>query len=355
MKAERPRRDAKISHTQTSTKEEVLNPSTNHKMSGPEFNEPVQAVRVTMRQHQSFAIILVGKSILLREGLARILRSANFRILASVSCADDLPPNKLQLDEPLFLVVHTGDDFGAAVEQIELFRDQHPGRRIAIVADHYRLGDLVSAFRAGANGYFVDVIACDVFIKSIELVMLGETILPPAFLSLVLDPEGDPLGETAPRDENNQAIRIGTENTLAPQLSTREKSILRLLIEGDSNKSIARKIDIAEATVKVHVKAILRKIRVQNRTQAAIWGVNNGSVTRLENNSSPPSTSDLSKRLVEPVEVISKIRQIGPPVPPGAIGHDANHVDVSSIDRLIRTGIDRRTDGAARPRKTVGD
>src|SRR5258707_5254353 len=131
-----------------------------------------------MRQRQSFAIILVGKSILLREGLARILRSANFRILASVSCADDLLPSKLQL-QPLFLVVHTGDDFDATVEQIERFRQQHPGGRIAIVADHYRLVEMVSAFRAGANGYFADIMACDVFIKSIELMMMGETIFPP--------------------------------------------------------------------------------------------------------------------------------------------------------------------------------
>jgi len=242
-------------------------------------------------------------------------------------------PSKSNLHPPLFLVVHTGDDFDAAVEQIELFRGRHPGGRIAIVADHYRLDELVSAFRAGANGYFVDVMACDVFIKSIELVMMGETIFPPAFLSFVLDPEGDRLGEAAPRDENNQAILITAENTLAPQLSTREKSILCCLIEGDSNKCIARKIDIAEATVKVHVKAILRKIRVQNRTQAAIWGMNNGSVIRLANNSSPPSTSDVSKRLPNPVEVISEIKQIGTSVPPGAIGHDANCVNGSRMGR----------------------
>jgi len=304
-----------------------------------------------MRQRQSFAIILVGKSILLREGLARILRSAKFRILASVSCADDLLPSELQLHQPLFLVVHTGDGFGAAVEQIELFKDQHPGGRIAIVADHYRLDELVSAFRAGANGYFVDVMACDVFIKSIELMMMGETIFPPAFLSFVLDPEGDSFGQVAPRDENNQAMLIRTENTPAPQLSTRENSILRCLIEGDSNKCIARKIDIAEATVKVHVKAILRKIRVQNRTQAAIWGMNNGSLTRLANNSSPPSISDVSKRLPNPVEAISEIKQMGASVPVGAIELDANHVEVSRIDRLIRKGINRKTDGTARPGK----
>src|ERR1700732_5275186 len=133
---------------------------------------------------------------------------------------------------------------------------------------------------------------CDVFIKSMELVMMGETIFPPAFLSFVLDPEGTLLGETAPRDENNQAMPIRTKNPFAPQLSTREKLILRCLIQGDSNKCIARKINIAEATVKVHVKAILRKIRVHNRTQAAIWGTNNESVIGLAKESSPPSTSD---------------------------------------------------------------
>src|SRR6266481_2959953 len=292
----------------------------------------VNAGRLTMRWRQSFATILVGKSILLREGLASILRSANFHILASVSCADDLLASKLQQQQPLFIVVHTGDDFAAAVEQIELFRARHPGGRIAIVADHYMLDELISAFRAGAHGYFVDVMTCDAFIKSMELVMMGETIFPPA-LSFVLDPEVDHLGEQVPGDENNQAILVTTDDTFAPQLSPREKSILRDLIEGDANKGIARKIDIAEATVKVHVKAILRKIRVQNRTQAAIWGMNNGSVPRLANNSSPPSTFDVSKRLPNPVEVISEIKQMGTSVPLGAIGHDATHVNGSRTRR----------------------
>jgi len=297
-----------------------------------------------MRQRQSSAIILVGKSILLREGLARILRSENFRIVASVSCADDLLPRKLQLHQPLFLVVHTGDDFDAAVKQIELFRNQHPGGRIAIVADHYRLCELVSAFRAGANGYFVDVMACDVFIKSIELVMMGETIFPPAFLSFVLGSVGDPRGEAAPRDENNQETLIRTERTLAPQLSTREKSILRCLIEGDSNKCIARKIDIAEATVKVHVKAILRKIRVQNRTQAAIWGMKNGSPAPANSNSSV-SAADANKLLSKPVAMISEIKQIEGPAPSGVIVHQANNVELSRIDHVIGKGIDRKING----------
>src|SRR6202048_4998655 len=304
-----------------------------------------------MRRRQSFATILVGKSILLREGLARILHSANFRILASVPCPDYLLPRKLQSHQPLFLVVHTGDDFEAAVEQIELLRDQHPGGRIAIVADHYRLGDLVSAFRAGADGYFVDIMTCDVFIKSVELVVMGETIFPPAFLSFVLGPDGEQLAETVLLDEKNEAILFTTEDTLTPQLSPREKSILHCLIEGDSNKCIARKIDIAEATVKVHVKAILRKIRVQNRTQAAIWGMNNGSLTRPAIVSSPPSASDVSKRFPNPVEMISDIKQMWSYVPLGAIEQEQNHLEVPRIGRLIREGVHRRTNGATRPGK----
>jgi two-component system nitrate/nitrite response regulator NarL len=55
------------------------------------------------------------------------------------------------------------------------------------------------------------------------------------------------------------------------KFSSREVEILDCLTRGDANKLIARKFDIAEATVKVHIKAILRKIRVGNRTQAAIW------------------------------------------------------------------------------------
>jgi DNA-binding NarL/FixJ family response regulator len=266
-----------------------------------------------MRRQQFLGAVLVGKSILLREGLARILRAAHFRILASVSRADDFRPSKPTPQLPLFLIVHTGDDFNAALEQIELFRSRHPDGRIAIVADHYRLNELTSAFRAGANGYFVNVITCDRFVKSVELVMLGETIFPPAFLSFILDSDTSHSIDAATNDQGREPILVATEDATAPLLSPREKLILGCIIDGDSNKCIARKIDIAEATVKVHVKAILRKIRVQNRTQAAIWGINNGSQVQSENGSCQPSISDMSKRFADPVKAISEIKQIEAP------------------------------------------
>src|SRR6202022_267621 len=172
---------------------------------------------------------------------------------------------------------------------------------------------------------------------------------PPAFLSFVLDPEGPLLGETAPRDENNQAMPIRTKNPFAPQLSTREKSILRCLIQGDSNKCIARKIDIAEATVKVHIKAILRKIRVHNRTQAAIWGMNNESLARLVNNKSPHLSSDVNKRFPNPVAEIHEIKRVEATVPLAVINHQANHVEVPRADHL--KGINLKNEGMIRLRK----
>ena len=61
---------------------------------------------------------------------------------------------------------------------------------------------------------------------------------------------------------------------VSPKLSSREREILLSLAEGKSNKLIARMYNLSEATVKVHIKSILRKTRTQNRTQAAIWAVN---------------------------------------------------------------------------------
>ena len=258
-------------------------------------------------RRQSFATVLIGKNILVREGIARILRAEHFRILASVSSVDELP-STLQSLQLLFLIVQAGDDFDLAVEHIGLVRDQHPGGRIAIVANHCRPAELALAFRAGASGYFVNVNSCDAFIKSIQLVAMGETVFPPAFLSFALDTKSDHGHKP---DENERAIFVTTKDTIAPQLSPREKSILRCLVEGDSNKGIARKIDIAEATVKVHVKAILRKIRVQNRTQAAIWAMNHGALARAELRNAPPS--GLDRRMPKAIAVISNVKQIEAP------------------------------------------
>jgi len=86
-----------------------------------------------------------------------------------------------------------------------------------------------------------------------------------------------PIAAVVTNEEaRNGALDGSFSNRVRHGLSEREEQILRDLVKGLSNKLIARKLDIAEATVKVHMKSILRKIRMANRTQAAIWAVENG-------------------------------------------------------------------------------
>ena len=130
-----------------------------------------------MRRRRSLKTIVVGRNSLRKDGLTQFLRSADFGMVTSVTSADDLCASRIQQCQVLFLFVHTGDDFEVAVAQIEPLRSRHPDGRVVMVADRYRLNELTAAFRAGANGYFVDVTSRDVFIKSIELVMMGENSL----------------------------------------------------------------------------------------------------------------------------------------------------------------------------------
>jgi len=128
---------------------------------------------------------------------------------------------------------------------------------------------VLCAFEAGADAYLAKTISHEVLIKSLDLVMLGEAVFPSSILGLIR------RGASKAGDDEHEAdgVEYGEAESepIPKQLSVRETVILRCLMQGDSNKLIARKFDIAEATVKVHVKAILRKIHAKNRTQAAIW------------------------------------------------------------------------------------
>jgi two-component system nitrate/nitrite response regulator NarL len=226
---------------------------------------------------QSGITVLVCEHALLREGLSRILSAADFRVAGTAAHVEELAPDLLKEEKLILLILDVSNDQNAIINQVKSFRASYPTARIALLADRDQLSDenIASAFRCGADAYFMKP-SCDTFLKSLELVMLGETILPPKIISFFLRQHGELVSAVEERAEFECAPIAYTEtsNARSPRLSAREQCILRYLIEGDSNKTIARKNDIAEATVKVHVKAILRKIRVNNRTQAAIWAMN---------------------------------------------------------------------------------
>jgi two-component system nitrate/nitrite response regulator NarL len=160
----------------------------------------------------------------------------------------------------IIMVIGPSADF---VTQIHALRSHHPKARIVVLGEHGRHDRLCLALEAGANGALLTSISPDGLVRALHAVMSDNVLVIDRSLSqLFAANEGKGDGNSNRDNGNVNGGRI---------LSSREHAILDRIVLGDSNKHIARHFDIAEATVKSHVKAILRKIGVVNRTQAALW------------------------------------------------------------------------------------
>jgi len=222
----------------------------------------------------------------------------------SAPALDGLDISALPVSGSALIIVDVDSDFDHKIRQIRSLRDACPTARIAVFGESLRRSDIATALRAGANACFAHVSACDVFIKALELVMLGEPVVQPVLwaLNLADDTERSPDRSDAASGDDDTPKRSdpepgpGADVKLAafgmetaatsfahvpehglPALSPRQHFILRCLVQGDSNKLIARKIAVSEGTVKAHLKVLLRKMKVRNRTQAAIWALSHQS------------------------------------------------------------------------------
>ncbi|WP_262269494.1 LuxR C-terminal-related transcriptional regulator [Microvirga yunnanensis] len=212
----------------------------------------------------SIPTVLIGDSLIVRSGLRHILRDTPFDLATAQSETKLLQSGNF---EPALILIDAHQTTGRMLGTIRQMRERFPQARIVALADRFDLGFVRSGDEAGLNGFCSPAGAPDVLIKSLELVMLGETVLPfealrPVMGSAPQAPEQSLHGCTA--EPNSSDLK-------ACKLSVREREILACLTQGEPNKVIARKLDITEATIKVHVKAILRKIGASNRTQAALW------------------------------------------------------------------------------------
>jgi len=226
-------------------------------------------------------VALIGPNTLFRDGLSRILAGSPFRVLASAARTEDLSfsaPEK----QPTLIILEDAGGCDTASDVAHL-REHFPHARIAVLAGTFDLDQLKAAFRAGASTYLLTSVTSDALVKAFSLVMADHVVLPASVVAALCDgaeacPSAPPLEHS---DMSEGEIEAERERLYGPgpkaeprrPLSDREADILQCIVRGDTNKHIAQRYDIAEATVKVHVKAILRKIGVQNRTQAAIWAL----------------------------------------------------------------------------------
>lgn len=205
---------------------------------------------------------------LFREGLRLILSGTRFRPHGCAIELDDL--TEVPCDRPVLFIVGVGANQAVICSRI---RDQYPLAFVVAVADESNPEFLASALDDGANAALFSSVSPDALVSTLQAVINERLILIDARLwSLEIQPKTE---ERSPSlAQNVIQLESADELQATRQLSSREIAILERIVRGDSNKHVARFFNIAEPTVKAHVKAIFRKIGTSNRTQAAIWAVN---------------------------------------------------------------------------------
>ncbi len=205
---------------------------------------------------------MVGRRQLFRAGLKHILNGDLFRVTAEV---DDIAGARSAASACRILIVDKPDDLAAIESGVGSIKSAFPSTRVVVLAEAMDADHLVQCFLAGVDGYLLADIAPAALCESLRLVEMGEKVFSSRLVLLL----------------TTQQRRSGADVSLSASsgqghLSDREGEIVTRLAAGMANKVIANELAITEATVKVHLKSILKKLRVANRTQAAIWAVNNG-------------------------------------------------------------------------------
>ena len=162
------------------------------------------------------------------------------------------------------------------VDAIRGLREVSPSSRVLMLTVSEDAQDLSMALRNGAQGYLLKTIDGDLLAQAIRRAAAGEPVVSPELMGKLVAafqsqgvPEVDALESPVPGKVHPEAAP-GTAEQRTP-LSPREEDVLREIARGSSNKEIARALDIAETTVKIHVQHILRKLGLSSRVQAAVY------------------------------------------------------------------------------------
>ena len=216
---------------------------------------------------QTLKLLVVDDHSLFRRGLTALLtQDGRFEVLAQAADVGEAL-RELQRHAPDLILLDNHLPGVRGVDGIAALKDASPEVRILMLTVSENEEDLAAALKAGADGYLLKTVESDQLCESIVKVMSGESVVSPEMMTKLV---------TAFRT-NPWATAVATEPAVPVQtggidlLSAREREVLMLIARGDSNKVIARQLDIAETTVKIHVQHILRKLQLTSRVQAAVF------------------------------------------------------------------------------------
>ncbi len=207
-------------------------------------------------------VMLIDHDRLFSAALGTLISNGPFRVCHSAVDGIDAATAVDHGIEADLIVVALQNGSAEEITGIKRLRGA-TGARIAVLADDVLDRSLSMALKAGADAFLNKSMSSESLLRALQLVMLGEVVYPTHVASLLS--VGANERPTPPRP-------VSASN----ELSKREVQILRCLLAGQSNKAIARNLRITESTVKMHFKNVMRKINAQNRTQAAVWAIQNG-------------------------------------------------------------------------------
>ena len=213
-------------------------------------------------------VLIIDDHALFRVGLKGLLEQRNIEVVGAAAHGAEGIELAAQLKPDIILLDLRMPDMGG-LEVLPLLRKEHPSTPVVMLTTSNEEKDLIKSLRTGAQGYLLKDMEPDELVGALRDIEKGKNVvaqdLTDALARMV-------QGETSLEDND------GPFSTLTP----REHEILCLLAEGQSNKLIARNLGISDGTVKLHVKAILRKLGIHSRVEAAVIAVEQG----LRNSSS---------------------------------------------------------------------
>src|SRR5437879_6592202 len=239
-------------------------------------------------QTQPVRLLIVERQpVVTPEVRARLGREPGFALAGRVGSA--VEATRLIRDQPLdmVLVESTLPDPGA-VEMGRFFRVRYPKTLVVFVTRAFSQTELFEAARVGAAAYLRASTDADLFAATLRRAAAGqfpideEVVRYPAVAARILaQSREDSAADSVAAEPLLPRPEPGPLGPLFVKLSPREIEILDLVARGNSNKIIARKLSISDQTVKNHVSAILRKLEVNDRTEAVVYALRNGWI-RIE-------------------------------------------------------------------------
>ncbi len=224
-------------------------------------------------------ILVVDDHTLFRRGLAALLqRDPQFEVVGDAGDAGEAQRRAQELQPDVILLDnHLPGVHG--VDALPALHEAAPAAKVLMLTVSEDGDDLAAALRGGACGYLLKTIEGDALSNAIRRAVRGDSVVAEAMTGKLVAayrdataPRPTPTPTPAPGSASAPAVAESRLDSLSP----REQDILRGIARGQGNKQIARSLGIAEATVKIHVQHILRKLGVSGRVHAAVIASEHG-------------------------------------------------------------------------------